>query len=56
MAALTLSSGCVMGGAGDACAGWKPVRLDAATIDAMTDRDAADVLAHNEFGAKVCGW
>lgn len=53
---LTLSSGCVMHGAGDACAGWKPIRLDDASIDGMTDRDARDVLAHNAYGSKRGCW
>ena len=52
---LTLSSGCVTSG-GDSCAGWEPIRLDAASIDGMTERDARDVLAHNEFGAARGCW
>ena len=55
IAALTLSSGCVMGG-GDNCAGWKPIRLDDASIDGMTERDARDVLAHNVYGSKRGCW
>lgn len=51
-----LLTGCVSGGAGTNCAGWKPIRLDAASIAGLTDRDARDVLAHNEFGAARCNW
>ncbi len=53
---VTLSSGCVMTGNADGCAGWKPIRLEAATIDAMTEAEARDVLAHNEFGRELGCW
>jgi hypothetical protein len=50
-----LFSGCAMTGSGNACAGWKPIRLDAQTIDGMTEMDARAILAHNEFGlARGC--
>lgn len=55
IALLTLSSGCVPRG-GDSCAGWKPIRLDAASIDGLTERDARNVLVHNEFGAARGCW
>ena len=53
---LTLSSGCVSVGIGsDSCAGFKQIRLTTATIDAMTEAEARDVLAHNEYGlARRC--
>ena len=53
---LTLSSGCVSVGTGsNSCAGFKQIRLTTATIDAMTEAEARDVLAHNEFGrARGC--
>jgi len=41
---------CGMNGVADGCAGWKPIRLDAQTIDHITERDARDILAHNEAG------
>jgi hypothetical protein len=55
--ALILVTGCVpTGGAIDPCAGWKPILLTGAAIDALTVEEAAEVLAHNEFGAARCGW
>ncbi len=55
LALVTLISGCVTSGAGSGCAGWQAIRLDAASIDGLTDRDARAVLAHNEFGkARGC--
>ena len=40
---------------GSSCAGWAAIRLDAASIDGLTDLDARAVLAHNEFGkARGC--
>jgi len=51
---VTLSASCTMTG-GSSCAGWEPLRLDAASIDGLTDRDARGILAHNEFGrARGC--
>ena len=52
---LTLASGCVPTGP-DSCAGWKAIRLDGQSIDGLTDRDARDILAHNEFGAARGCW
>jgi len=54
LATVTLMSGCVASGGAD-CAGWKAIRLDGASIDGLTERDARDILAHNEFGeARGC--
>ena len=51
---LTLASACVTTGSAD-CAGWRQIRMDAASIDGLTDQDARAVLAHNEFGkARGC--
>lgn len=49
----TLLIGCVETGSVN-CAGWKPLRLDAQSIDGLTERDAADILAHNEFWRAQC--
>jgi len=55
LAAALLVTGCTATGRSDACAGWKPIRLAAASIDGLTDQDAAEVLAHNEYGrARGC--
>ncbi len=52
-----LGTGCVQtGGSADPCAGWKPIRLTDAAIDALSDADAADVLAHNLYGQKRGCW
>ena len=54
---MTIASGCVSDGNGRTdCAGFKPIKMDAASFDGLTDRDARQVLAHNEFGAARCGW
>lgn len=52
---VTLVSGCVQNGAND-CAGWKPIRLAPQSIDALTDQDAAEILAHNVFGRERGCW
>lgn len=55
IAAVTLAAGCaeVMG---PACDGWKPIRPIEADLATMSDPLVEQVLAHNEHGAKVCGW
>jgi hypothetical protein len=54
LAVMTLASACTPTG-GNSCAGWKPIRLAEASIDGLTDQDAGEVLAHNEFGrARGC--
>lgn len=45
-----------MTGNGNACAGWEPIRLDAASIDGLTERDARAILAQNEFGVARGCW
>ena len=40
----------------DKCAGWKPIYLDEASLNGLTNRDAADILAHNDYGRVRCGW
>ena len=51
-----LATGCAPTGSVDGCAGWKPIRLTDAAIDALSDADAADVLAHNLYGQKRGCW
>jgi hypothetical protein len=52
---VMLVSGCATSGVGSGCAGWKPLVLDAASIDGLSDRDAEAALAHNDFGrARGC--
>ena len=50
-----LVGGCTTTGPND-CAGWKPIRLAPATIDALTDQDAREILAHNTFGRERGCW
>jgi len=47
---------CGVTGPNDACAGWKALRMDAASIDGLTEHDAAAVLAHNRFGRALGCW
>lgn len=49
-------AGCETTNKGAACAGWKPIivtQIDMLTMDEGTKRQ---IVAHNEFGEKVCGW
>jgi hypothetical protein len=52
---VTLMSACVRTGNAD-CAGFKPIRLDAISVDGLTDRDAQAVLVHNVFGREMGCW
>lgn len=38
------------------CAGWKPILLTRATIDAMQDVDTVTILAHNQHGRSRGCW
>jgi hypothetical protein len=40
--------------AGDFCLVSAPIRPSAQ--DSLTDGTARQVLAHNEYGARTCGW
>ena len=54
---VTLVTGCARTGSGGIdCAGWRAIPLDAASIDGLTDRDAAAVLAHNAYGRERGCW
>lgn len=56
-ALLTIASGCAGGRAVDSwCLIEKPVRPTAVEIAAMSDAQVEKTLAHNEYGAKECGW
>jgi len=41
---------------GSFCEIAKPLRPSAETIAAMTDAEVGAMLAHNEKGARLCGW
>jgi hypothetical protein len=55
IAATALLSGCATN-SGSPCGGWKPIRPTHAEVMAMSGGTVAQILAHNEQGAKVCGW
>jgi hypothetical protein len=38
------------------CVGWAPIRPEASDFDTMSDALVEQLLAHNAFGQKQCGW
>jgi hypothetical protein len=38
------------------CAGWAPIRLTSADVDALSEQGVAQILAHNRYGQARCGW
>lgn len=54
--ALALLSGCVTAGVGTegACVAFRPIYISRA--DQLSDGTAEQLLAHNETGARLCGW
>lgn len=55
VAAFLILAGCVTSG-GTFCDIAKPIRLTDAQVDALTDAQAAEYLAHNLKGQRLCGW
>ena len=52
---LTLCAACATdGGVPSVCAPWRPVLVGEG--DSLTRPTAEAVLAHNETGARLCGW
>ena len=51
---LALAS-CASSG-GTFCDIAEPRRLSSATIEAMSEIEILDALAHNRKGARLCGW
>jgi hypothetical protein len=51
---LILLPSCSVGGAGSFCAAARPIYVT--PRDALDRGTAADILAHNETGARLCGW
>lgn len=50
-------SGCQNGSPVDSfCLVSEPIRPTRAQFNAMSDAEARRTLAHNEYGAKRCGW
>ena len=50
-----LASGCAMSGPSK-CAGWQPIRLSEQSVAGLTEQDAREILAHNEFGLAQGCW
>lgn len=42
--------------AGDFCDAAQPFRPTAHAVAAMSDREKADIIKHNEHGERECGW
>lgn len=55
LALLIALSGCQTV-SGTFCAIASPIRLSDQAVDAMSDQEVKDVLAHNRKGQKLCGW
>lgn len=56
---IALSTGCTTTGGGSGgrfCDIAKPLRPTAAEADTLSPRTVNAILAHNETGAKLCGW
>lgn len=51
-------AGCAAGRATTeaACSGFKPIRPTTADVGAISDKLAGQILDHNAFGARACGW
>ena len=53
LSALLALAGCQTT-SGSFCDIAKPIRP--ANVDVLTDAEVADILAHNQKGAALCGW
>lgn len=53
--ALTAIAGCQTA-KGDFCQIAHPIRLSQQAIDAMSDEEVKEALAHNRLGARLCKW
>lgn len=55
---MTAVAACATGRAttDTACSGFRPIRPTTADVETMSDRLVGQVLDHNQFGAKACGW
>lgn len=55
LASLTLLPACATGGVvTEMCAPWRPILVS--RDDDMTRPTSEALLAHNETGARLCGW
>jgi hypothetical protein len=55
LALLVGLAGCVTAG-GSFCAVEHPIRPTKAEVATLSDASVSAILAHNEKGAKLCGW
>lgn len=57
---LLISISACLGGcakmAGDFCDVARPIKPTADAVAAMSDREKADIIKHNEYGEVTCGW
>lgn len=56
LASALLLSGCATGGRAttDGCEWTRPILVG--RDDVLTEATAAEILAHNETGSRICGW
>lgn len=55
MLSMILLSGCAAGPEGvDVCGPWRPIYIS--SLDQLTGITGRQILAHNEVGARLCGW
>ena len=54
MSTIVCLGGCATAGSGDFCAVASPIRP--IVKDVLTDGTVRQILAHDETGAKLCGW
>nr|WP_039761129.1 hypothetical protein [Bartonella queenslandensis] len=53
--ALAFLNGCVAN-RGSSCIGWVPIYPTAKDVNNMSLPLARQILKHNTYGAKLCGW
>lgn len=49
-------AGCASKPAASFCDVASPIKPTAHAVAAMSDREKADILKHNELGEGICGW
>jgi len=52
---LLIAAGCTTA-KGGFCAVSAPLRLSVKAVDALSDREARALLAHDRKGQELCGW
>lgn len=52
---LAAAAGCTTA-RGGFCAVSSPLRLSAASVEALSDAEVRALLAHNRKGERLCGW